>query len=153
MTYLLLLFLLKLCIVSTFDPSTVNYCEDKCPGAAGVEHTACKCVHEPPRKIDEENLADFRKLIVDVHNELRNKVASGGEAETNEFIKGASNMRVMNYDLELEYIAKCLAFKFKENHDRCRDKHKGNMAGQNLAGSSRNREDIRSLLMSWYVTV
>ena len=146
----LILFLLKFYIVSSFDPSSVNYCDHSCNGE---KHTACECKVQPPRELNLRDMDAFRQKIIDIHNEYRNKVASGQEEEEiNEFVKPASNMRVMNYDLELEYIATCLAGKFKEHHDQCRNKHKGDQVGQNLAGSSVRNEDLGKMIASWYVT-
>jgi hypothetical protein len=50
--------------------------------------------------------------------------------------KTASNMMVLNYDLELEHIAKCYGGYFVKSHDICRLAHDKTKVGQNLAGRS-----------------
>jgi hypothetical protein len=57
------------------------------------------------------------------------------------FGKTASNMMVLNYDLELEYIARCYAGYFVKDRDKCRISHDKTPVGQNIAGFADDNED------------
>jgi hypothetical protein len=108
-------------------------CSIKC---GADKHSACDCKMTPPRTYISDDLVQFRQDILDKHNELRNKFASGEEPKTAG--KKASNMMVLNYDLELEHIAKCHGGHIVSDHDQCRLAHDKTPVGQNLAGSSSN---------------
>jgi hypothetical protein len=116
-----------------FDFTKFDYCSIKC---GADKHSACDCKMTPPRTYISDDLVQFRQDILDKHNELRNKFASGEEPKTAG--KKASNMMVLNYDLELEHIAKCYGGHFVSNHDKCRLAHDKTPVGQNLAGSATN---------------
>ena len=146
----LIFFLVIFSFVSTFDPSTFNYCDFKCNET--VEHTACKCEVEPPLELLVKRIASFRRKILDIHNEARNTVASGMAQHKNTFVPEASNMRVMNYDLELEYIAKCYAGKFTGTKDSCRKTHnnlKEGLVGQLLGGITFRSDDPHEWTNYW----
>jgi hypothetical protein len=116
-----------------FDFTKFDYCSIKC---GADKHSACDCKMTPPRTYISDDLVQFRQDILDKHNELRNKFASGEEPKTAG--KKASNMMVLNYDLELEHIAKCHGGHIVSDHDQCRLAHDKTPVGQNLAGSSSN---------------
>ncbi|GLV33945.1 uncharacterized protein CBL_11171 [Carabus blaptoides fortunei] len=98
---------------------------------------------------------ELREAILNTHNDLRNKIAMGQETRGPQ--PAASNMNILNYNFELEFIAQCHANTCNINHDKCR---KGlNLAvGQNLAMESRSKEiqleDIMDIIVKgiqrWY---
>ncbi|CAH0556088.1 unnamed protein product [Brassicogethes aeneus] len=69
---------------------------------------------------------DHRQLIVDLHNEYRNKFAGGKDSQ-----KTTSNMMVINYDMELEEVHTCHLNTCTMGHDKCRKVKRFN-CGQNL---------------------
>lgn len=75
--------------------------------------------------------AKFRQAVLDRHNELRNKIASGGDTTGNN--EAASNMMALSYDLALEYTAICHVHGCRMKHDVCRGTKQFPSAGQNLA--------------------
>jgi hypothetical protein len=114
-----------------FDFTKFDYCSIKC---GEDKHSACDCKMRGPRTYLSDDLVQFRQDILDKHNELRNMLASGQEPKMGG--KTASNMMVLNYDLELEYIAQCYGGYFVKSHDNCRLAHDKTKVGQNLAGRS-----------------
>ncbi|CAH1371947.1 unnamed protein product, partial [Tenebrio molitor] len=97
------------------DPSSINYCDLKC---GDEENSACKCDPLDRRSEDLSDLQQFRKRILERHNDIRTRVAS--DREHLQFCGKASNMNVLSYDLELEYVARCYAIKYVFHHDKCR---------------------------------
>lgn len=75
--------------------------------------------------------AQFRQTILDKHNELRNKVASGGDTTGGN--QAAANMMALSYDLALEFTAICHVHGCSMQHDSCRGTKTFPSAGQNLA--------------------
>ncbi|RZB40856.1 venom allergen 5-like [Asbolus verrucosus] len=140
--------------VADFDPTKFDYCSTPCTHYNGrvYEHTACQCRRiEGTRTLIFDDIVEFRTTMVELHNTLRNRVASGGEIENG--FPNAANMRVINYDLELEYIANCRAKEFYEGHDQCLKKHDSIHSGQNVAGSTAKRQDVEFYMErvnSWY---
>jgi hypothetical protein len=117
-----------------FDYCSINAnCKHK-----GDKHSACDCKLIGPRTLLTDDLVQFRQDVLDKHNELRNMFASGKETHQYMFGKTASNMMVLNYDLELEYIARCYGGYFVKSHDKCRIYHDKTPVGQNLGGYSAN---------------
>lgn len=96
------------------------------------------CVHPHcgPRNPNCKELppdAEFRQAMLDIHNELRNKVASGEEKRNG--ISSAANMRALSYDLRLEYTAQCQVNGCNMNHDICSRTQQFRSTGQNLLSS------------------
>ncbi|XP_044260079.1 scoloptoxin SSD552-like [Tribolium madens] len=129
----ILFFAVFLCVYGAdkYDPKKVNYCKMKCMSLE--KSTGCDCKQQGTRREQLRNMVSFRQVCVDEHNKLRNLLASGNE--TRGFAKSAANMMVMNYDLELEYLARCYGRStFRGIHDRCRKMSTNRESGQNLAG-------------------
>jgi hypothetical protein len=128
--------------INQFDFTKFDYCSlnANC-NHKGDKHSACDCKLTGPRTIISEDLVKFRQDIIDKHNELRNMFASGKETNEHMFGKTASNMMVLNYDLELEYIARCYAGYFVKDRDKCRMSHDKIPVGQNIAGFGDDNED------------
>ncbi|CAH1113368.1 unnamed protein product [Psylliodes chrysocephalus] len=116
-------------------------------GNCGIDSSSCG---RNARQISLTN-EDIRN-IVDQHNSLRNKVATGRQTSQ----PSASNMNALNYNRELAYIAQCLTNKCKFAHDKCRKTAKYSWVGQNLfikwfQGTPGNKKDvIRSAIDSFY---
>lgn len=75
-----------------------------------------------------------RESILNQHNEMRNWIASGNEsAGHQQFAKTeATNMRVLSWSKEAEYIASCVAKRCDAEGDGCRTLANGMDCGQNF---------------------
>jgi hypothetical protein len=134
--------------INQFDFTKFDYCSinANCKHKDD-KHSACDCKLRGPRTIISEDLVKFRQDIIDKHNELRNMFASGKETNEHMFGKTASNMMVLNYDLELEYIARCFGGYLVKGRDTCRISHDKTPVGQNLQGFSENEENYHMIVM------
>lgn len=113
----------------------IDYCKLHCKEKEYGLHSACFCKRRSDRREYLHNMTGFRHYMQKKHNYLRNLVASGNEKRQN--MKSATNMMLLNYDLQLEYSARCFArFRFKGEHDYCKPRVGGTFVGQNLAGNT-----------------
>merc|ERR1719228_1334807 len=95
-----------------------------------------------------------KKALLDKHNELRQKVASGGEAGQ----PGAANMRKLVWDDELATIAQRWTSQCIFEHDKVRNLCDGTVVGQNAYQSGTDYEyydyvvnpEIGDAVQSWY---
>merc|ERR1719308_125855 len=95
-----------------------------------------------------------KKILLDKHNELRQKVASGGEAGQ----PGAANMKKLVWDDELATIAQRWTDQCIFEHDKVRDLCDGTFSGQNACQSGTDYEyydydvnpEIGQAVQSWY---
>ncbi|CAG9841210.1 unnamed protein product [Diabrotica balteata] len=152
----LVLFSVILVIEADFD-----YCSLSCLQGK-YQHTVCmrkkeQCGKGPkcPSNFRQVALTDeMRRLILDHHNALRNKVATGQEKIGNQ--PPASNMRALSWNKELEYIAQCWTNNCEYKHDDCRKTEKWGAVGQNLAiqaGYNFGHKDldvIKKSINAWY---
>merc|ERR1712060_832773 len=98
-----------------------------------------------------------KKTLLDKHNELRQKVASGGEAGQ----PGATNMRKLVWDDELATIAQRWTSQCIFDHDKVRNLCDGTVVGQNAYQSGTDYEyydynvnpEIGDAVQSWYSEV
>merc|ERR1739844_720742 len=98
-----------------------------------------------------------KKTLLDKHNELRQKVASGGESGQ----PGAANMRKLVWDDELATIAQRWTSQCIFEHDKVRDLCDGTVVGQNAYQSGTDYEyydynvnpEIGDAVQSWYSEV
>ncbi|XP_022902029.2 venom allergen 3-like [Onthophagus taurus] len=143
-----------------------DYCDLKCKSGNQIfTHTVCQRTKDkcgPHQRCGSEfqviKIDDKMKhFIVNLHNDLRNKVASGNE--TRGLQPSAMNMKVMTYDSELEYIAQCWANTCNASplkHDKCRRTRFFDHIGQNLAyvkSTALNiglKYAIETMIMHWY---
>ncbi|XP_044260950.1 venom allergen 5 2-like [Tribolium madens] len=143
------LFLLWVNGEEKYDPRKVDYCSKSCNK---VQSTGCKCKQQGTRTEILDKMVEFRQLCLDEHNHWRDFIASGNE--TRGFAKTAADMMVMNYDLELEYLARCYGRStFNGYHDKCRKLHNNGQSGQNLAGYSIKDVSfklIKEQIFDWY---
>lgn len=84
--------------------SSVDYCKLKC----GKKHTLCATRPCLPRDRCESQFKSLpldnneRHIVVNFHNNLRNWLAKPGYNW-----KGAANMQIISYNLEMEFAAQC----------------------------------------------
>lgn len=139
---------------------TINfeaYCNVTCDDR-DTNHTICeyRCEISPECKNFEHiELSDEERVYIrDVHNYLRNLIASGDDTRGDNDC--AKNMMVMNYHKEIELATLCMARRCELKHDQCRHTLSFDSAGQNIAhfsGNKINGKDPRFLnasIMSWY---
>ncbi|KAJ8946738.1 hypothetical protein NQ318_002568 [Aromia moschata] len=92
-------------------------------------------------------------VIVDIHNTLRNKVATGKERRGDPGPQPmASNMRIIEWDPELAIVASRWASQCVFAHDMCRDVSRYPV-GQNIAKGNFALNNDLSFIVSWYETV
>ncbi|KFB36821.1 AGAP000356-PA-like protein [Anopheles sinensis] len=97
--------------------------------------------------------SELRQMILDLHNEARDRLASGAEKGA-EFAP-ASRMPTVVWDDELANLAEINVRGCKFEHDECRSTDKFLHAGQNLATGSYYLETdilaiVRNLTTLWY---
>ncbi|XP_055604858.1 tabinhibitin 3-like [Uranotaenia lowii] len=145
---------LLVAFVSSFQPS--DYC-DPSLCRFGSTHVACNAKLEfaNPTGIT-ISLNDTRKArIVQLHNQLRNKIASGKQDYPGGFYPSAARM-TKQWDDELAYIAGFNARRCQLGHDKCRATPKYPASGQNLAyykyikGKPDMDKVIDTLVNRWY---
>ncbi|CAG9766666.1 unnamed protein product [Ceutorhynchus assimilis] len=158
-----LLFILICSKVNSFQNL---YCQLPCDNfVENVPHTVCdrsdvKCGPDlscGPDFMVIDLTDDDRQYILDIHNYLRNKVATGHEKRGPQ--PEASNMQTMSYNKELEFIAQCWANACNGNplkHDRCRKTESHAHVGQNLGYINSTNpkinkiKAIKDLILLWY---
>ncbi|EEZ99141.1 CRISP/Allergen/PR-1-like Protein [Tribolium castaneum] len=124
-----------------FDPKKTDYCKITCGKNV---HPSCNCTRSGNRQ--EFNLKqsnEFRKLILELHNEARDKIASGNETRYD--LTSASNMMAVSYSLELEYFARCFMrnkFVGERDKENCVVMSNGRKVGQNLYGTVGNQSNV-----------
>ncbi|KAG5886662.1 hypothetical protein JTB14_009480 [Gonioctena quinquepunctata] len=99
------LYLFSLC---TFFELNESSCEEDWPNCDSVQNIVCEtnCQTKSALYIltsDEK----FRRWILDEHNKLRSNVAQGNETSGGN--GEAANMMALSYEVELEYLAGCVA--------------------------------------------
>ncbi|XP_076324440.1 venom allergen 3-like [Tachypleus tridentatus] len=117
------------------------------------DHTMCKYTGQNPscKILKRLVLRSEINEIVQAHNELRQRVATGKETNQPE----ASNMRKMSWDEELAEVAQRWADQCNFKHDcaKCREVERFG-AGQNLAISMSSNDnataDWREMIRKWY---
>jgi hypothetical protein len=73
----------------------------------------------------------IRQKLLDAHNELRNRVASGAETQWTPQ-PAASNMKALSWDSELEHWAMSYAGRCPSNHRNPAKRVSGDGFGENL---------------------
>lgn len=96
-------------------------------------------------------------MIVDLHNQLRSRVASGKQSySSSAFYPSAARMATMRWDSELAAIAAANVRRCQNEHDDCRNTPKYTSAGQNIANTasqgSKDSNDklIRDFINDWF---
>lgn len=136
------------------------YCELECDfGFAKYSHTVCdrrnvNCGAAPECGPDFEEVAmtdDLKRVILDLHNDYRQKIAAGKETRAYNQ-PPAANMLQMIYNEELQNISRCWANSCKGNpltHDHCRRTKYDEHVGQNLGfyNDSRANFDLQNITL------
>ncbi|XP_058823370.1 venom allergen 3 homolog [Topomyia yanbarensis] len=119
----------------------VDYCSPSlCP--TGIAHIACKGLLTLASSCGagSQELVldpDEQALIVDLHNMLRSKVATGQQEYTaGRYYSQAARMGTMVWSAELANIAAANARRCVYGHDRCRNTATLKAVGQNIAMKS-----------------
>lgn len=169
--YLLVLLFHLVCVAEISTPKNWDpKCTDKWPGCTLGEkqylNTVCERANCNPRFegcMEIQSDQKFRQMVMDQHNEFRNRIASGEEKRSN--IVSAADMMALSYDLGLEFTSICHVHGCVMDHDNCRGTKQYPRAGQNLAqrhGKSTkplkqhqvdriaNLEGFQSLVIGWY---
>nr|CAH7747022.1 unnamed protein product [Callosobruchus chinensis] len=142
-----------------------KYCSLRCNNEI---HTVCQrrnqsCGPDPEcgPEFQKVKFSDAEKrFILDIHNHLRNYVASGIERRGTSQ-PPATNMNALTYNEELEFIAQCWVNRCRRElaHDRCRSTSTFPLVGQNLASASTTAynidiaKEVRRMITSWYEEV
>lgn len=125
---------LHVCLLSAFllnfyaDAVHNPYCNITC---GNMKHACCKFQKsqpgprcKPPYEYHPMSDED-RELVLMMHNSIRNNIASG----TDPFLpQPSSNMHVLTYDLELEFLASCWVTQCRKKQYGCLDSKKGQTA-------------------------
>ncbi|KAH1027830.1 hypothetical protein HUJ05_001266, partial [Dendroctonus ponderosae] len=138
---------------------------DYCKICKKGTHTLCRYKEGPSDGCTEYKKPEFttsvKKYIIDVHNDIRNHIASGQE------IRGplgrqpaAANMNSLQWHHELAEIAQrwadqCVAVEDKNQHDECR-KTEQYEVGQNVLTALTATPDVPEiaiLILNWYKQV
>jgi len=128
-------------------PSNDDYC------AKNTDHTMCKYSGpsaECAAKTEIRELsAAAKQAILDLHNDLRKKVAKGEETNgINPPQPGATNMRKMVWNTELEAIAQRWADQCNFGHDTIRDKLDGTSVGQNAYWGGNSQQEAEAAVQA-----
>lgn len=131
--------LMALLLNSLSLPSKEDYCQVSCPGT--TKHTVCTRDSCKPVQYCRQELItpDIRNEIIKLHNTLRNNVATQNNSD---IPYSAANMRVMNYDMELEYIAQCITNKCKVTGSECGTTQSFKNVGNMLSQDTDNKYNI-----------
>lgn len=151
-----------LLLFSSFVPSECLIKIDYCIFSCGSYHTVCRrmpcplsifCGNSETRAMLPFNDTERTNLIL-LHNTFRNYIA-GGYSEGFLQDKKASDMNILSYDRELEFIAQCWANNCNIRHDTCRISSKFESVGQNIKfiqnlDKSKKYEVILQALSYWH---
>ncbi|KAK0080209.1 hypothetical protein PV325_000293, partial [Microctonus aethiopoides] len=159
--YLLIGIIFSFAISSSLQCSYKS-CHDPQNSGRFIEHTMClyptmalgdKCNDGHIVKLSEVD----KQHIVNLHNELRAKVASGTELQGSNGPQPAGKIGPLQWDDELAEIAQHWMNQCINDHDKCRNiTSNGNWVGQNLymMGSSENSKNTQDIMTdsinSWY---
>ncbi|CAG9768596.1 unnamed protein product [Ceutorhynchus assimilis] len=148
--------------ISLFNPHLAfDYCELCKQGT----HTICRYKEGPSENCMEykkpEVTSKVKKYIVDIHNDIRNHVASGQETRgTLGRQPTASNMNILQWDDELAEIAQrwadqCLGLDDELQHDECRKTNRFDVGQNVLTALTPTLEvpEISILILNWYKQV
>lgn len=142
-----------------------DYCTLRCTAQGNLPNIVCERKHHCVLDKNEcgsdgKSKYFFDKFLdemVAVHNEYRQKIASGEDTRGGN--SKASNMMVLSYHKELAYTAQCLANSCLYHH-KCGRTPTFNLVGQNLymKWSSRrapplNSKMIRESVYQWYIEI
>ncbi|XP_030386693.1 scoloptoxin SSD976 [Scaptodrosophila lebanonensis] len=120
-----------------------NYCDPQlCPG--GLRHVACQSTGRFADGCRAElvNVNPHIALILGLHNERRNRIASGGLSG----FPSATHMASMSWDSTLATLAAYNTLRCRMEHDQCRNTNTYRFAGQNLSVLFTRNIDVEPFL-------
>lgn len=133
--------------VKVYLVSSDQQCQNQFPNCTmdGITYvnSACKWNSCKPRSsgcLEFPSDVKFRQTMLDIHNELRNKIASGSDRRGG--ITNVANMMALSYDVGLEHTAKCHIHGCQFKHDKCRGTKRFPNPGQNIALKSIIKERL-----------
>ncbi|XP_028144858.1 venom allergen 3-like isoform X2 [Diabrotica virgifera virgifera] len=102
--------------------------------------------------------SDEKQYIVDLHNDIRNFVASGETKGKLGVLPPAANMMPLEWDEELAIIAQrwvdqCIPLNASRQHDLCRQTSRYKYVGQNVASSLVNKDEVTEFdifILKWH---
>ncbi|XP_011871305.1 PREDICTED: venom allergen 3-like [Vollenhovia emeryi] len=139
----------------THGVNAVDYCNVK---SCGRSHTVCMFPSPiPSPKCAQWTISGLsaaeKAAVVNKHNELRRRVASGQETRGNPGPQPAAvRMPDLSWDSELELVAQRWANQCNFAHDTCRNVDRF-AVGQNIAKtmhSGENTSTVQSMIQLWY---
>ncbi|XP_055610559.1 venom allergen 3-like [Uranotaenia lowii] len=150
---------LTICLLAVALPSfqATDYC-DALLCRPGRPHVACNADPGFGNPTGQSITLDSAKqsLIVKLHNEMRNKIATGKQDYADGFYPTAARMTTIQWDDDLAFVAAANARKCVFGHDKCRNTPKFPASGQNIAywgfsgGDLNVDETITKLVNMWY---
>lgn len=116
--------------------SSTDYCDPQVctiPPNPTFPNIGCKATNKlgsncPPDAKYIKFTDEHKKIILDEHNKLRNKIAGGGQNGFN----SASRMSTLRWNDEFEFLASVNVRRCIYGHDKCRNIDGIQFAGQNL---------------------
>lgn len=143
--------------------SSTDYCDPKVctiPGNPTLPNIGCGATNKlgPKCPSDAKYIKftdEHKKIILDEHNKLRNKIAGGGQSGFNT----ASRMSTMKWNDEFEFLASVNVRRCVYDHDQCRNIDGIQFAGQNLytfAGTGSlpdTKQIVKDAVNFWYAEV
>lgn len=123
-----------------FSYKDYNYCNAKC---FGNKHAACQdgespkpCLIKCPKNFKHGGYTfptdEQREKILHIHNSMRNRVAGGLETQYGDLNgKKFSDVQILSWNYESEFIASCNAQTCLLKHDACRTLENKTYCGQN----------------------
>ncbi|XP_018377396.1 PREDICTED: venom allergen 3-like isoform X2 [Trachymyrmex cornetzi] len=148
---------LYILVITMFTIVTAaDYCNMKSCSKKG-DHTMCKYSSKPAKECGQTSRTGLtdkeKKEIVDKHNELRQKVASGAEKRGNPGPQPkAVSMSNVTWDKELEEICQRWVNQCISGHDKCRGVDRFTV-GQNMArvySKGNITANMTQMILSWY---
>lgn len=140
----------------------VDYCSLPCKNpftSAIVANSACACITSGSCGNNPEVIPpteEEQSYIIQIHNELRNRVASGKEVRGRNV--EAANIAALEYDEHMQHVAQCHTNKCIASSDECRRTQDFQTVGQNFYLSYTKelcvKKDIfKDAINSWYEEV
>lgn len=141
--------LLALGVVRATDYCSTSVC-------SGGNHIACGHNHQWSSNCKDAELIqitdEYKSLLVNAHNEKRNYIAGGNDANHNK----ACRMATMQWDDELAYLAELNVLQCAMKHDSCHNTDAFKYSGQNLAWMASSSPDLnvanslQNSVQMWY---
>nr|XP_022919437.1 venom allergen 5.02-like [Onthophagus taurus] len=149
-------------LLQSFNASHVDYCkkELQCQVRSRVfPNTACQCPAENEKRCGGSPIVTklssnetLMNIVVDLHNKYREGIASGEETRLGNV--GATDMMMLEYDTDLEYLAWCYSHKCNDEPDVCRRTPKFESSGQNqfvwFDGNDCDSSTLEDTVEMWY---